>query len=372
MSTYYVDGDVGNDSNTGTSTGSGNAWLTVSKLLSSLGNGDIGYVKARTSSGVYSISTGLTASTGSGAVSYGTRTRVVGYTTTPGDGGQATIKSTAGITMLTVSGYGWGFENLTFDANSVASTTGISITGLYGNVVQNCIVKNCANEGFITASNVIFSLLDSEVTGCGGTNGAVAVASNSYGSFILNCNIHGNTKTGIYAVSSISPVIGFCTIYGNTGGGSCGIYFTGYPVGVTNCTIHGNASDGIFMNSNNIATGIRDCIFTGNGGYGLNNPWSILARTDPGIDYNWFGSGGLANTSGPRNSLLSAGTHDQSGDPQYANAASGDFTPGNSAVMSSSRNNIYIGSVQPAAAAGTGPVGRSVVVGPAVGRSSLF
>jgi acyl CoA:acetate/3-ketoacid CoA transferase beta subunit len=93
----------------------------VAKALATVANGDIAYIVG---TGVYSLGTGLTASTGAGSVTYTAKTRIIGCTATPGDGGKATIRATAGINLLTISGNGWSFESLDFDGNNVASCRG--------------------------------------------------------------------------------------------------------------------------------------------------------------------------------------------------------------------------------------------------------
>jgi hypothetical protein len=77
------------------------------------------------------------------------------------------------------------------------------------------------------------------------------------------------------------------------------------------------------------------------------------AASEAAIDYNWFGTGGLANTSGARNIIL-AGLHDLSGDPQYVSAGTGDFTPQNAAVQAAYPTG-WIGAVQPVGGGSSGP-----------------
>lgn len=345
MATYYVDGAAGNDSNAGTSTGA--AWATIGHALATISGGDLVYVKA---SAIYSISSGLTFSTGTA----GTLTRLIGYTTTPGDGGQATIQATAVIVALTMSGYDCRAENLVIDGNGLA-TQGIAITGANANVVVNCTVKNCTTYGCLLDGTYDGpSLVGVEVTGCSGT--AAVYVMGAVGSQIAGCKIHGNTCTGIETTVNDVSILD-CLIYGNTGSSSMGIYFVidGSAGGlVWRNTIHGNGSDGIYVTNsfgNWRVNGIRNNILTSNGGYGINAPSLSSPTLDAATDYNWFGSGSLANTSGARSSNLQAGPHDLSGDPQYINASSGNFTPQNSAVQAAFPSG-WIGAVQPASSGG--------------------
>jgi hypothetical protein len=326
LATYYVDGSVGNDSNAGTSAGSGNAWLTIGHGLSSLTHGDLLWVKA---SATYSIGTGLSLST----QDFGTPTRVFGYTSTPGDGGRATILVTGAITAFTFGGTGYGaaIANFVFDGGSGTGTVGIDSSGALSPFsVKNCLVKDFSGSGINLGGSYGNWLVDCEVMGCAGT--AAIYSQGSYCS-LLGCKVHGNTATGI-ANSDYTKSIDVknCQVYGNTGASSDGIALIGLTPSVTGCTMHGNGRHGI-----NILTfqhlQIINNIITLNGGYGINDATMSVSMVDSMVDYNWFGSGGLINASGPRSANLLAGPHDLSGDPGYTNAGSGDFTPTNAAVQ---------------------------------------
>jgi hypothetical protein len=82
MTTYYVDGAVGDDANAGTSEGAGNAWATMDNAMNNVAAGDIVYVKA---SATYNeIATIDTLGTSTLPIQF------IGYTTTPGDSGIVT------------------------------------------------------------------------------------------------------------------------------------------------------------------------------------------------------------------------------------------------------------------------------------------
>lgn len=315
MTVYYVDGALGSDSNAGTSAGSGNAWATIAHALATIAAGDLVYVKA---SATYSISSALTSS----ASTYTNKTRIVGYTSTPGDCGRATISQTAAAKGFDLGSLnGWSIENFVLDGTSTG-TQGVSL-GNYSEAV-NCVITNWTAEGFI-ATGDSGGLWQSEVTSCGGTNGAVIP--NAY-STIFGCSIHDNSVTGIYVVG-VYKIIS-CKIYNNSGYGIYNIA-SAAPC-IIGCTIHNNSSDGIRTDYYQICNGVFNNILTSNGGYGLKLTNNSAAIVDVSFDYNWFGTGGLANTSGARNNIL-AGPHDLSGDPQYVNAGAGDFTPQNAAVQ---------------------------------------
>ena len=163
MTTYYVDGAVGNDSNAGTSPGSGNAWATIAKAASTVVAGDTAYIKA---SATYTITSTITLSnTGSqsaGAIRY------EGYTTTPGarDGRPTITTSTNSMPMLTpgVNFMGITLVHLNFTTTAATRSTfintntyawsGVSVdcvfngfTSVY-NGQQNCLWFGCEFTGF--------------------------------------------------------------------------------------------------------------------------------------------------------------------------------------------------------------------------------
>ncbi len=108
MPTYYIDAAVGNDSNAGTSPGSGNAWATIQKFVDTASAGDTGYVKA---SGNYNELVTITGKTGTESNPF----ILEGYTSSPGDGGRAIIdaQNTRNncILFATTASVYWEFRN---------------------------------------------------------------------------------------------------------------------------------------------------------------------------------------------------------------------------------------------------------------------
>ena len=83
MTTYYVDGAVGNDGNAGTSEGAGNAWATIDHAMNTVAAGDKVFVKA---TGTYSETPVMdTVGASNNPITF------EGYTTTPGDNGKVTV-----------------------------------------------------------------------------------------------------------------------------------------------------------------------------------------------------------------------------------------------------------------------------------------
>lgn len=163
MATYYVDGAVGDDGNAGTSEGAGNAWATIGHAVSTVAAGDKVYVKASVT-----YTENLTLST-VGATS----NPIVweGYTSTPGDGGEVTIRSGGTTThVLTVGSGSWynTFKNFGF-RGAASSTTGRGVDA--GAATRLCF-KNCrayenGSHGFNVGTNTTF--VGSYAHGNGGT-----------------------------------------------------------------------------------------------------------------------------------------------------------------------------------------------------------
>jgi hypothetical protein len=161
-------------------------------------------------------------------------------------------------------------------------------------------------------------------------------------------DVRGCGSIGINVTTSGTVVLDRVRIWGNTGDGITKSGGTGTGIlSITNCTIHANGGDGLdtattLMDADGII--VAGNSITQNGAYG----WNAHSRTDRInllADYNNYGTGGLANTSGARNNV-SAGANDLAVDPQYVNASSGDFTPGNDATWTAGPNGGFLGAVQ--------------------------
>ena len=242
MTTYYVDGAVGNDGNLGTSEGAGNAWATLGHAFSSIAAGDKIWIKA---SATYDELVTLTVS---GATPL-TPIRVEGYTSTPGDGGKVTWTNTgAGFYCLDgdLIGQYYIFENIIF--------TGASNSNI--NDVQNTLFINCE------------------------TNNAGAAGANVRSTAWINCIFSGNSSVGLTGTSGQFNLIG-CIIRNNGGSGIgllngqlelyrslvYGNTTTSYAVGggdfsyIAGCTIDGNGTTGACIDGGGESIRwVRDCI----------------------------------------------------------------------------------------------------------------
>lgn len=283
-----VDRATGLTAGTGVTINIGGALATLGQLSTNLNvPGMIAYVKAAT----YSISTGLSfVSSASSTLA----TRLIGYTTTRGDIGRATVLATAGITMVTcnASSNGLRIENFVFDGASIASTAGLNLNSSQYLAVSNCIVKNTAGAAITCGTNTY--LQDIEVTGC--TGGTAAVVN---GSVSLRLYIHDNTVTGITSSGTLIDSI----IANNTGATSDGISGGSGTIGIiNNCVVRGNGRHGISMiGSVPVRNGaVCNCILEGNGGYGISVSGGSATMEMPLFRNNAY----YNNTSGARTGFV--------------------------------------------------------------------
>jgi hypothetical protein len=224
-----------------------------------------------------------------------------GYTSSPGDGGRATVDggtSGASYTLLTLSGAAQGcvLADMLLQNNGVTgSVTALSVQGT-NSVVFRCVVSNVRGSGFLTGNNGVV-LAECEGYGCNQSNGS------GLGGFWLNgnglairCVSHDNagTNSSGYVVSGHNQLVR-CIADTN---GSHGLNLSNaVMVAMTQCEAYNNSSDGVRIgNAGNPGFYIESCNFVKNGGYGVNGSG---AGTFVGFLLNCgFGSGTQANTSG--------------------------------------------------------------------------
>ena len=315
MGTWYVDNVLGSDTNAGTAPGAGNAFATIQKGLDQLtaNDGSIVYVKGNSG-----YSAGATQSIISGTPNYQSQTRVVGYTTTPGDGGSVTIQATANsIVLLKGNANGAGsFENFICDANGHTSVTGFYGSNYASNTAFNCKAIGCA-IGFDLSSSPAYN----GVSFCEADSCAIGVQAGVSAS-VENCYIHDCTNVGISCSSMC--VIGRCIIAGCVNYG----IFCSYATVITNCVIDGITSGpGIYRSDNyiGIVTDISYNIISRCGTYGVEFQSSAASNYQPRFRHNRFYSNTSGNTryglTGVDNTALSGLPFAGSGDYSLNNTA---------------------------------------------------
>ena len=198
--------------------------------------------------------------------------------------------------------------------DSIVDSNGSDCMGVSALVVVACWFKNSGSTSV-------------------GTNTYAAIVCLGYNSTVIGNVIDSWRGDGVYTDKMCNlefNIIVNCKVHGV----ECANVTDAFMSTFVNNTIHGHTGDGIKLTSAAaiLSTIVRNNILTGNGGYGLNDSvgsTSLNDRTAPygGNDYNNYGTGGTANTSGARH-FLSAGANDLALDPQFTNAGAGDYSVG--------------------------------------------
>jgi hypothetical protein len=348
--TWTLDRHVDNGSAGSAMTGNmGGALATlntavVTSLLCETANATV-YLKAA----VYQISasinyTGLTGSPGGGSGIV----RTIGYSTTRGDGGQATLQcNSSSMDLINAlqdfASVSLSFENIIFDGNSLSTTQAVNAaTASGGNTIAitfvNCVFKRFTGN-FVVTANAVGATANFAFYHCDFLNNAFA-QNNAFcidatyltqGLVVVGCYFAGNSSSGTNtnacisygsAYPPIAPSIVNCIFYNNTGTNFFPLYnkttafFSGL---IQNCIFHSNSSHAI-----NAPTSlgvmnpvIENCIFTSNGGYGINIavggiPTIVTIRNN--AFYN--------NTSGNVNGFNDGGSNQSLGGLPYVSAGS--------------------------------------------------
>jgi hypothetical protein len=204
MTTYYVDGAVGNDGNAGTSEGAGNAWATIQHAFDTLAGNDECFIKASVTYAEALVFPGATA---------GNEVAYSGYTTTPGDGGKVTIDGTGNTNCVSHAG-----------------------TTIYA-AFLNFVFTGATGTGFISAAgdSVFFYNCDFH------TNGSDGVQVDNFGTFV-KCRAWNNGAKGFLCDTS-AMFIG-CIAYGNTNEQ----FSATAAIGVYKCVTYNGSGASVMLN----------------------------------------------------------------------------------------------------------------------------
>lgn len=268
---------------------------------------------------------------------------LIGYTTTRGDGGQATITTaTNSVILFQVNNTGqqWMFQNIIFTSTA---TTRLAAVDDNANTTDYLYFYNCTFNGVLSAvhttaqaHNVVF--INSIIENCTSSTAAInltAIALHVYGTKIHDntgdgVRINGTSNAGVSGLAwFVSSVIksnggrGISNIGDLQGNGAVGLF-------VDNCAVINNVGDGI--NSQGTGTnfgqlvGVSNTIIDSNGGFGVNvAPPGNLASGTFAMNYG-FSNFYRANTSGARNNFsVLPGDITGTADP-FTNRAAGDFS----------------------------------------------
>lgn len=327
-----VDKALGTIGSTGGNGKMGGALASITAVTSQYVRSNKIFVKATATYVQTATATFATGAAVSNSVPY---TRLIGYTTTRGDGGRATIQlsTNSGLTALRATGECISFENFTIDCNNLTTSTGVGGTNTIR--VLNVKVSTFKTAGISNSGKSLVE--DCEITG--GVSGATAGIDVSNFSQVVRSYVHDNVCPGITALNSC--IVAFCLITNNTGASSDGMTI-GIDSHVFNNTIYGSGRDGIVGLFTDAGTNIqiRNNILSNNGAYGLDLATSAGFAADPSYDGNAY----YSNTSGARTNCDDTTVNKQNGVAPYTNtldktlsgspftnAAGGDFSLNNTA-----------------------------------------
>lgn len=241
---YFVDVDVGDDGNLGTSEGAGNAWETLAKAANEVAAGDKVWVKA---TGTYETEDGAndcvmkmdTAGTAENPIVF------EGYHTSTGDGGIVTIDADPSgdqfancVNGVTPSGaWYYVFKNFVFTG---ASAQGFNCDGTSDNVwFIKCRFTNNGSDG-IEIDNHLFCF------NCMFDNNSGHGVDIDQGGHMVGCVFFDNSSSG-YTSTQAAHVLVHCLSFSN-GTSSVNLDLMGTPSGnclVCNCTIDGENEAGV-------------------------------------------------------------------------------------------------------------------------------
>ncbi|VTR92825.1 : Beta_helix [Gemmata massiliana] len=334
MSNWYVS-PAGSDANGGTS--EADAKATVQAGIDLMSPADRLLIKY----GVYTLTTGLTFPASRGGTSRLARSVIEGYVTTPGDAPDGSAAptittTTSSINLFTFQSGAAGafllFRSLRFlhagavrGAGIIGATGAGSIQG--GSHLDRCEFSGCSN-GYSSGSRFAIDYAR-RCTFRNCTATGVASASLFTGTWVDECRFLDNTSHGcdIGTGLQISPRFRRCVFSGNGGNGiNMPVTTRTVELIVQASTFEGNGGDGIlFSYTTGTPSGlITDSVFWGNTGYGVNGggsgggAFTSLIGTN-----NAYGS----NSSGPPQGFTTElYPVSLSADP-FTNAAGEDWAP---------------------------------------------
>lgn len=231
----------------------------------------------------------------------GMYSRLIGYTTTRGDGGQATITLSTNTDLIgmELTGNGWSVENMAINCATLGTSTGIKFTSVYYKRLLRCKVSNATLLGiYVQGVHQDGHIQNCEVTGC---TAAATAAINIEATNVYTVRnwIHDNACTGI--TTNVSHTIMWNLVTNNTGASSDGIQLTGQNVHqVMQNTVYASGRHGInsTLANNLIGFLVKNNVLVSNGGYGV----QMSAEGNPAM-FEYDGNAYFNNTSGTRNNM---------------------------------------------------------------------
>lgn len=247
--------------------------------------------------------------------------QLIGYTSSRTDGGQFTIQlnTTTSISVLTFSGNGWNIQGVSVNCNSLASSTGITLSA--SNIaITGCKVSNYGSFG-INSSNAANAIFKNEVTaGTGSTAGIQSGGNNP----VIGFNyVHDGAGSGISVSGTGGVVIG--NVVASMSGASADGITLAAPCHVLNNTVYSSGRHGINQTTaTSVPVVLLNNVLASNGGFG------IKANSAAGMPAHvlYDGNAFYSNTSGTRSNMDDTSTNPVNGVAPYANANDAVLTAG--------------------------------------------
>lgn len=280
------------------STRVGGPLLTIAKAFTAYVAGNTINLK---NTSTYTLSSGVTLSVaGTGLLPVTLR----GYTTTPGDGGQATLKFTAATTgtLLTSAVNFVRFSDLILDCTGIGTPgTGLNYSGNGGYIGHTVVQGGCNADGITIggSAGVIVNNIITGMTGCTTSHGALYMQSTNAGNLVRGNRITGNVCTGVWDISnSLSNTYERNIIDHNSGASSDGVYKINQGISLQNNDIYLNGRDQVRLDTGaEVGLSAYGNVIWGTSGTCIDNV--ATATTGLSADYNAIGGGCTARTGVP-------------------------------------------------------------------------
>ena len=302
----------------------GGALATVKQVIINMTvTGMTAYIKSGTS---YSVTSTMTLSSASNALTF------IGYTTTRGDGGQATLTTATNSVNLITYSSGTStmvFENIIFSCT--AGTPGNGFTNTNAGYLINLHFFNCKftgwNLGFSNPSGssiTIFMYMENcNITSC---SYGLSFAGGSTTLILIDTIVQACTNDGIaQSGSGLSLFAIRSTFYNNGGKGVNQSVSAACSFSLFNCNFASNTSDGLTYGGSSTSLNwlvVSNTIFYSNGGYGINVNTSV-----PILDNNLLNCFFYNNSSGKYTTAVTQSVGEIAGGANpFNNASGGDFS----------------------------------------------
>ncbi len=268
--------------------------------------------------------------------------RFCGFTTQPGDGGQIIFDGEEDEAFSPDGGicFNLNIESVIFENVIVKNAYQgwrASNIAMYSVRFINCEGNSGSNDGWRLSYGRGFVLIDCRAKDNGGVGFSVYHSSGVPCHLLINCIASGNTKEGFYRVGGYGGAVALgCLAYDN---GKDGTPYSGFLVystygfgSVVNCVAYDNGKHGFeFQYRNPVAI---NCIAKNNGQWGF---FADDAQMAPHVAYCCAHGNGSGQFSLP-DALPEQNCIEE--DPEFADAANGDFRPRNPAVLRGGKPDI--------------------------------